>query len=140
VKDKKFWALSLGFFLLFLIAMGIVTLNQPISYLLRARNVTPSPSKSFVMVFPQVAPINTKVKVSVYIRDVNGVSLPNRRVKVSTDVSGVSFMPSDTQTTNEIGMAQFSMVSASNGRVKISAIDMESNTNIINTPSVEFTQ
>jgi len=120
--------------------MGIVTLNQPISYLLRARNVTPSPSKSFVMVFPQVAPINTKVKVSVYIRDVNGVSLPNRRVKVSTDVSGVSFMPSDTQTTNEIGMAQFSMVSASNGRVKISAIDMESNTNIINTPSVEFTQ
>ncbi len=92
------------------------------------------------MVFPQVTSIQEKVKVSVYIRDVNGASLPNRKVRISTDTSGISFAPSDIQTTNEIGMAQFSMSAAYPGQVKISAIDVDSNTSIINIPTVEFTR
>lgn len=139
MKDKKFFALTSLFFLLFLAAMGIATLNQPIGRLLRARNITPSSNKSFVMVFPQTTRVQDgKIKVSVYIRDVNGASLPNRKVKVSSGTSTISFTPSDIQTTNEIGMAQFFMTSASIGRVEIAAVDIESNTSIINIPSVEF--
>ncbi len=139
MKDKKFLALSSLFFLLFLAAMGIATLNQPIGNLLRARNIIPSPNKSFVMVFPQIAKAGDgKIKISVYIRDVNGESLPNRKVKVSSGTSGVSFAPSDIQTTNKIGMAQFFMTSASIGRVEIAAVDTASNTSVINIPSVEF--
>jgi len=148
VKDKKFLALSSVFFLLFLVAMATATLNQPISRFLRAKNVAPSPLRSFVVVFPQVGTAGTegsdsnptKIKVSVYMRDVNGMALPNRGVKISSTLDGVSFSPSDTQTTNEFGMAQFFLTSTSAGKTQLSVADIETNTSVVNIPTVEFTK
>jgi len=148
VKDKKFLALSSVFFLLFLVAMAIATLNQPISRFLRAKNVVPSPLRSFVVVLPQVGTAGTegngsnptKIKVSVYMRDVNGTSIPNRSVKISSTLDGVSFSPSDTQITNELGIAQFILTSINAGKAQLSVVDTETNTSIVNIPTVEFTK
>lgn len=148
LKDKKFLALSSVFFLLFLVAMAIATLNQPISRFLRAKNVAPSPLRSFVVVLPQVGTVGTegsgsnptKIKISVYMRDVNGTSIPNRSVKISSDLDSVSFSPSDTQITNTLGMAQFFMTSTTVGKTQLSVVDTETNTSIVNIPTVEFTK
>lgn len=148
MKDKKFIALSSIFFLLFTVGIGVLSLNKPISKLLKAQNVTPSPLKSFVIVFPQKAKIgrentsdpSSKIKVSVYIRDINGSVLANRSVKVTTSLPDVTFTPSDTQNTNELGMAHFFITSPVAGETKITAVDVTSNTTIVNTPTIEFVE
>ena len=141
MKDKTFIVLSATFFLLFAIATATLTLNNPLSQILRAKDVAPSPLKSFGVVFPQVGVSGaTKIKVSIYIRDVNGGLLPNRAVKLSSDSEVVSITPSDTQNTNSIGQAEFFITSSESGKVNINAIDVATNTNVVNIPSVEFTQ
>lgn len=140
MKDKKFIALASVFFLLFFAAIVTTTLNKPLSNLLRAKNVNPSPLKSFAVVFPQTSTVGNKIKVSVYIRDVNGAVLPNRSVTMSSSLSSVSFAPSDTQLTNELGMAQFSMSSTTAGKIQLTAVDAETKTSVVNIPTAEFTQ
>ena|SRR3990170_9094965 len=141
MKDKKFLALSALFFLMFFAGTAIITLEQPTSQLLRARTENPSPLKSFAVAFPQVGVVNsTKIKVSVYIRDVSGTQLGNRSVKLSATGTGVTFDPSDTLTTNSIGEAQFFMQSSKPGKIQLTATDVESNMSIVNIPTVEFTQ
>lgn len=148
MKDKKFLALSSFFFLLFIAAISTAILDKPTSQILRAKNVNPSPLKSFVIVFPQIGTVGTedgtkpqtKIKVSVFIRDVNGSVLPGRSVRLSSAVTGVTITPSDTQTTDNIGQAQFFITSSTAGKVQLSVVDVGSNTNIVNIPTVEFTE
>ena len=146
MKDKTFVALSGIFFLLFVIGIGAVTLNKPISTMLRAKNVASSPLKSFGMIFPQIASVGdpakgikpADVKVSIYIRGVDGSILPNRSVKLAADPANVSIEPADVQVTNDIGQAQFTISSQVVGKVKLIARETTSNTEIINIPTVEF--
>lgn len=139
IKDKTFTALSGIFFLLFVIGIGAVTLNKPLSTMLRAKDVKPSPLKSFGVVFPQIATIGTtQVKVSVYVRGVDGAILPKKNIKLTSDPAVISVAPSDTQVTNDIGQAQFTVSSQTEGKIKLIAQETTSNTQIINIPTVEF--
>lgn len=148
MKDKTFVALSGIFFLLFFIGIGAVTLNKPINSLLRAKNVSPSPLKSFGVVFPQVGKAGSetgttkpaKIRVNIVIRDVDGSLLSNRSVKLSADLPSILITPSDTQMTNEIGSAEFFITATSPGKAILTAVDTVSNTVVGNIPSVEFTQ
>ena len=147
MKDKTFIALSALFFLLFFIGIGAFTLNQPLSSILTATNVAPSPLKSFAVVFPQIVSISdisridpAKIKVSVYIRGVDGSILPNRTVKLSADPPIVNIMPSDTSDTNTIGQAEFFVSSRETGKIKLIAKEVSSNIDIVNIPSVEFVE
>src|SRR3990167_4936296 len=143
MKDKTFTALSGIFFLLFVIGIGAVTLDQPLSNILRAKNVVPSPLKSFGMAYPQIGTIGnpatgqlpTKVKVSIYIRGVDGSILSNRNVKLSANPSVIAIEPSDTQQTNDIGQAQFTISSPTAGKFKLKAEETTSKTEVINIPS-----
>ena len=145
MKDRTFMALSSLFFLLFFVLVGSVALNQPINSILKAKNIVPSPLKSFGVVFPQVAKISNittgetgmKVKISVYIRGVDGSILPRRTVQLSSE-RPLSIEPADTVETNEIGQAEFLVSSSQVGRVKVTAIEMATNTEIINIPTIEF--
>lgn len=148
MKDKKFLALSSFFFLLFFAAISTVILERPMTQILRAKNASPSPLKSFVVAFPQVGVAGaenglippTKIKVSVFVRDVNGSVLPGRSVKLSAGASNLNISPSDTQMTDNIGQAQFFITSAAAGKVQLTVTDVGSNTNIVNVPTVEFTE
>ncbi len=148
MKDKKFLTLSILFFLLFIAAISTVMLEKPTSQILRAKNSVPSPLKSFVIVFPQVGVAQsqngdnagTKIKVSVYMRDVNGNVLPDRTVKLSSSLEGVNISPADQQITDNIGQAQFYLTSTGTGKAELTATDVVSNTKIVNVPTVEFTQ
>ena len=148
MKDKTFIALSTLFFLLFFIAIGALTLNRPVTNILRAKNVAPSPLKSFGVVFPQVASVGdetkgkppTIIKISVYIRGVDGSILSNRNVKLSAEPANVLIEPSDTQLTNSIGQAQFTISSKIQGKVKLIARETTSNIVVVNIPTVEFVQ
>jgi hypothetical protein len=147
MKDKTFLTLSGVFFLLFFIGIAAVTFNEPISRILRASNVTPSSTKSFGIVFPQVGVAGdeatgqnpTQVKVSIYLRDNNGDVLPNRSVKLSSVNGEIDITPSDSQPTNTFGRAEFFIQSKAPQTVKLTAIDVANNTPITNLPSVEFT-
>lgn len=147
-KDKKFIALASFFFLLFTAAISTMILERPTSGILRAKNVSPSPLKSFAVIFPQVGVAGsensenkpTKIKVSVFIRDVTGESLPGRSIKLSSNPQSLTFQPSDTVTTDNIGQAQFFITSSSAGKIQLIATDVASNTNISNIPTVEFTE
>lgn len=146
MKDKTFIALASLFFLIFLTAIGAVTLNKPINNILRAKDVAPSPLKSFGVVFPQIATAgneesgqqSTKVKVSIYIRGVDGSILSNRTVKLASDFIGVKITPSNTVTTNNIGQAEFFVSSIEPGTIKLTATEVASNTLVLNIPTVEF--
>ena len=145
MKDKTFMALSSLFFLLFFVAVGSITLNRPLSGILKAKNVAPSPLKSFAVVFPQVAKISdsrggngTKIKVSVYIRGVDGSILPNRTVKLTADNPSVSIEPADSMQTNDIGQAEFLVASQEAGKTKVTATEVATNTQVINIPTIEF--
>ncbi|OGG20683.1 hypothetical protein A3D03_00035 [Candidatus Gottesmanbacteria bacterium RIFCSPHIGHO2_02_FULL_40_13] len=149
MKDKAFISLVGVFFFLFVAAIGIIVINNPTSNILRAKNSAPSPQKSFVIVYPQVSGIASdanssktpiKIKVSVYLRDVNGNIVPNRPVKISTNPSSTIISPSDTASTNEIGMAEFSVSSMVPGEFALNATDIESNMSISNIPTLEFTE
>lgn len=148
MKDKTFVALSSLFFLIFFIGIASVTLNKPLSNILKAKDVAPSPLKSFGVVFPQIGvagDINnpnssTKVKVSVYIRGIDGSILPNRAVKLAADMPSISIIPSDTQMTNNIGQAEFFITSNQTGKAKLTATDVSSNISVVNIPTVEFTR
>lgn len=140
MKDKTFVALSGLFFLVFVIGIGAVTLNRPLSNILRAKNVVPSPLKSFAVAFPQIITVGKTSKISVYIRGVDGNILPNKTVKLSAEPASVSIEPADTNSTNDIGQAEFSISSQTTGKVKLKAVEVASNTEIINIPSVEFVQ
>jgi hypothetical protein len=147
VKDKKFLALSSFFFLLFAAAMSTILISQPTSQVLRAKNVAPSPLKSFGVVFPQVGAVKkenketaSKIKVSVFVRDVNGSVLSGRTIKLAASPSTLDITPADTQTTDNIGQAQFFVTSTTPGQIKLEALDVGSNTKIVNIPTVEFTE
>lgn len=138
MKDKAFLSLTALFFLIFLAGIAIVTLEKPTSLMLRAKNENPSTLKSFAVAFPQVGPLGSQIKVSVYVRDNNGAILSGRPVKLSTDNSAVTITPGDTQNTNNIGMAEFFITTKEAGKVQLIAVDINSNTTIVNIPSVEF--
>ncbi|OGG03152.1 hypothetical protein A2W14_03560 [Candidatus Gottesmanbacteria bacterium RBG_16_37_8] len=146
MKDKTFITLSGIFFLLFFIGIGALTLNKPVSNILRAKNVVPSPLKSFAVVFPQIASVGdksqgkepSKIKISVYIRGVDGSILPSKSVKLSADPPNIIIEPSDTQLTNNIGQAQFSISSQIQGKIKLIAKELASNIEVVNIPTVEF--
>lgn len=142
MKDKKFLALSSIFFLLFFVAMTVLTLNKPASTILRASTATVAPAKSFATAFPYTGVAGTtKVKFNVYLRDVNGAVFKNRSVKVTASSQDVTISPKDTLNTNdEAGMAQFFITSSSPGLIQLTVVDVQSNTSILNVPSVEFTK
>lgn len=140
MKDKKFIILSSIFFLLFFMSMVMVSFDRPISQILRARTSNPSSAKSFIVPFPQIATVGSKIKASVYIRGVNGETLPSRAIKLTTNSLSVTIIPSETQNTNDIGQAEFFITSDIPEKVQIQAVDVVSNTTIVNVPTVEFTQ
>lgn len=147
MKDKKFAALSLLFFLLFFAGIVTVAIQKPTNQILRAKSVNPSPLKSFIIVFPQIGTIGTEtgdknppqIKVSVYIRDESGSVLPGRSVQLTTSPA-VNIKPADTVSTDSLGMAQFFLSSSEKGTVKLTATDISSNTTIANSPTVDFTE
>jgi hypothetical protein len=149
MKDKTFTILLGLFFLLFFGGVIAVALGNPITGLFtQATDATPSSSKSFVVVFPQVGmasnaetgTLGTKIKVTVYLRDENGKLLSSRAVNISSDSNSVQFTPNDTQQTNNIGQAQFFMTSSFPGQVTLSIKDVKSNIPVANIPTVEFTK
>ncbi len=128
--------------------MSTIFMSKPTSQILRAKNSAPSPLKSFVIIFPQVGvagsetSINkpTKIKVSVFVRDVNGNSLTGKTIKLTANPSNVNITPSDTVTSDNIGQAQFFISSESPGKIQLAVSDTVSNTNIENVPTIEFTE
>lgn len=148
MKDKTFLTLSGLFFILFFGSIAALTLDRPKSITLRASSSTMSPLKSFVAIYPQIAVVGdeqgpkkpTKVKVTVYVRDVNGQFLANRQVKITTSSPHVTISPSSTQNTNENGDAQFFLTSKQIGDVKISVTDVSSNSDFVSVPSVSFVE
>ncbi len=148
MKDKAFMSLVGAFFILFVAAIGVIVMNNPTSNVLRAKNSVPSPLKSFVIVFPQVGVAGdanspktpTKIKVSVYLRDVNGNVMPDRSVKITTNPPSAAISPTDTMFTNNIGMAEFSVSSVAAGQIALNATDVASNMSISNIPTLEFTE
>lgn len=141
MKDKAFISLVGAFFILFVVAIGVIVMNNPTSNVLRAKSSTPSPLKSFVIVYPQVGIAgDTKIKVSVYLRDVNGNVMPDRSVKVTTNPTSATISPADTAFTNNIGMAEFSVSSSVAGKVALNVTDVANNMSIPNIPTLEFTQ
>lgn len=141
MRDKPFFVLSGLFFLLFLGGMTLFAMEQTgPSTILKATNAAVSPLKSFVIVFPQVASIGTKVKVTVTLRDVNGVAIPNRPVKLTSTSIPVTITPTDTQSTDENGQAQFFVTTNTPGTVQLQATELGSNLSIVNIPTAEFTQ
>ena len=147
MKDKAFLNLSILFFIIFFAGIAIITLDKPTSQLLRAANVEPSPLKSFAVVFPQTGKITeiqnpdsgTKIKAVITIRDVQGNALSNRTVKLSSNLAGTLINPSDTQTTSDIGQATYFISSTIPGKAELQAIDIDSNTTLVNIPTIEFT-
>ncbi|MBI3380283.1 Ig-like domain-containing protein [Candidatus Gottesmanbacteria bacterium] len=147
MKDRKFLALTSFFFLLFFAGIATVALQKPTNQILRAKNVNPSPLKSFIIVFPQIGVAGdegsdkkpTQIKVSVFIRDEGGSVLPGRSVQLATTPTS-SIKPADTVSTDNLGMAQFFITSNTAGTVKLTATDLGSNTSVSNSPTVEFTQ
>ncbi len=147
MKDKKFAALSLLFFLLFFAGIVTVALQKPTNQVLRAKNVNPSPLKSFIIVFPQIGTAGnensdkkpSQIKVSVYIRDESGSVLPGRSVQLTTSPA-VTTKPADTVATDNLGMAQFYISASEKGTVKLTATDLSSNTAVANSPTVDFTE
>lgn len=147
MKDRKFVALSSFFFLLFIAGIITVAIQQPTSQVLRAKTGNVSALKSFMIVFPQIAVAGdetagkkpTSVKVSVFIRDENGTVMPGRTVRLVTEPAA-SVKPGDTISTDDLGMSQFFITSATPGTVKLTATDVASNTAISSAPTVEFTQ
>lgn len=141
MKDKKFLTLTSMFFLLFAAAMTTILFNKPTSQILRAKNSVPSPLKSFVIIFPQLGVAGTtKLKVSVFMRDVSGNVLADRSVKLTSNPSNLNITPSDTMNTDNIGQAQFFITSETAGKVTLAVTDVASNTSISSVPTVEFTQ
>lgn len=148
MKDKKFITLSALFFFIFIAGIGILVIEKPAANLLRAKNEAPSPLKSFAVAFPQVGVATipgssskgTQIKVSVYMRDVNGSVLADRTVRLTSSLPSVIVSPADTQVTNNIGQAQFMLTSDSAGKAILTATDVGSNTSVVNIPTVEFTQ
>lgn len=140
MKDKKFLALSVLFFLMFFAAIGVLTLDQPTRQILRAKNTNPSPLKSFVAIPLQIgkAGVN-KLKISVFIRDINGAVLSNRQVIMTTTPS-TTVSPADTQTTDSLGMVQFFIESTDPGKIQLTITDISSNMTLANVPTVEFVQ
>lgn len=147
MKDRKFVALASFFFLLFFAGIAVVALQKPTSQILRAKNVNPSPLKSFIIVYPQMGVAGqensdkkpTQIKVSVFIRDEGGSVLTGRSVQLATSPT-TNIKPADTISTDNLGMAQFFISAASPGTVKLTATDIASNTTVSNSPTVEFTQ
>jgi hypothetical protein len=140
MKNKTFYTLISMFFLIFFIGIVMIGLSgTQSSGIIRAKQSDPHPLKSFAVAFPQISSIGKNVKISIYLRDVNGAVLGNRMVKLETD-QPTSISPADTQTTNNIGMAQFYVTSDKIGQVKLTAIDQASNVSIVNIPTIEFTQ
>lgn len=140
MKDKAFITLAGMFFLLFFMGVGAVAFNEPLSNLIRAKDVTPSADKSFGVVFPQVAKTGDRVKVSIYIRDTAGNVLTGRSIKLAAVDDVIQVSPSDTQATNSIGQAEFSITTNRPSTIKLSASDLSSKTQVVNIPTVEFSQ
>ncbi len=118
--------------------------------LIRAQNSRAHPLKSFAILFPQVVAVGkendsnktNEIKVTVTIRDANGLILPNRRVQLSSSLNSTIISPSDTQITNNNGQAIFYLSSSSPGTAKLTIVDLDSNplVEIANVPSAEFIQ
>ena len=148
MKDKTFLTLAGLFFIVFIVGIAVMTFDKPAGNILRAKQENPSPLKSFVVIFPQIGVAGdeasgkkpTKLKVTVTIRDVNGAVLSNRQIQITTSLDTVSVTPSDTQTTNDNGQAEFFLTSSSTGTVKLTITDKASNQAIANVPTVEFTE
>ncbi len=147
MKDRRFVILSSLFFLVFIGVIAMVALQKPTSQILRAKNISPSPLKSFIIVFPQIGTAGnensvkkpTQIKVSVYIRDESGSGLPERSVQLTASPT-VTTKPSNTVLTDNLGMAQFFISSLEKGIVKLTATDVESRITVANSPTVEFTE
>ncbi|MBI2611898.1 Ig-like domain-containing protein [Candidatus Gottesmanbacteria bacterium] len=135
--DKKFIILSSIFFLLFIFGIGTLIVERPVSQFLRAQTAEVSPTKSFFTAVPQVG--NSDIKVDVYIRDQDGNVMPGKTVKLSTDLSSVTIEPSDSQNTDNLGKASFSLKSDSPGTANLTVVETTSNVTLTQKLSVEFT-
>lgn len=141
MKDKPFLVLSGLFFLLFLGGMMMFAMTQTgPSTILKATNAAVSPLKSFVIVFPQVASAGTKIKVTVTLRDVNGVAIPSRSVQLASSSIPLSITPVNIQVTDENGQAQFFITSNTAGTAQLTATELSGNVSIVNIPTAQFTK
>ena len=139
MNDKKFIILSSIFFLIFIFGMGFLIADRPVSQFLRAQNQTVSPTKSFFTAIPQVSNKSQEIKVDVFIRDEDGNVMPKQSVKISTDLSSVTYSPGETQATDDLGKASFILKSASPGTANIRVEETTSKTVLSQNLSVEFT-
>jgi len=138
MNDKKFLALSSVFFLMFIFGMGTLILQDPLSTFIQANTATVSGDKSFLTAIPQVGATTETIKVNVYIRDENGDLLPQKTVKLTTDLPAITIAPQDTQITDDNGKVEFTLTSATPGTAHLTAVETSSGTSVQNTVSVEF--
>lgn len=131
---------------MFIFGMGFLIADRPVSQFLRAQNQTVSPSKSFFTAIPQASSTEgsekaetKEIKVDVFIRDENGNVIPNKTVKISTDLPQITYSPADTQTTDDLGKASFILKSPSPGTANITVSETTSGTTLSQKLSIQFT-
>ena len=154
MKEKKFIILTGFFFLVFVLGVGVLTLEQPLSRFLRASNVTPpSPKKSIILVTsPSRVAVNNPVNILVTVRGEDTKVLPaGRRVRLFAYMNGdpnpstVTITPNkavsdqpNTGETEDVG-AKFTITSSATGIVTLRVTDItDKEINLGNNPTVEF--
>lgn len=154
MKDKTFSTLSGLFFLIFFVGVTAVALEQPLrSQFIRAKDAIPHPVKSAVFISPQIGKIGDegtpvkpqKITVSVFLRDASSQAISGTKVELAVKLepeaptNAVTIAPGKS-TTDENGLAKFTVTSKKSGKAQFTVMNLEKNTpvDIQSIPTVEF--
>ena len=135
--DKKLVGLMVVFVVFFAVFTVAVVFKSPIQTFTRAASeLVPSSDKSLLFSWPKTIKADGKetVTIDVLVRNGETVPIANKEVKLSTTLGKIE---NDTQTTNKLGRATFTITSDVKGTGEISAI-ADGSTQLINKVSVKF--
>lgn len=119
--DKKLVGLMLIFFLSFGLFTSVLVFNKPLSRLTRAKEeFLPSSDTSLIFAWPLTAVANGQptVAVNIFVRNVNNLPLPNKKVSLVTSLGNINEVQS---TTDKSGKATFNLGSTSPGLAELTA-------------------
>ena len=119
--DKRFIFLSTLFFLLFSVLISMMVLNQPLKRLTRAKEeLVPSAKTSLILGWPLTALADgkTNVNINVFVRNINGLPLNNKKVNLTTSLGEIKEIQ---PITDKNGKSTFTLNSNSAGIAEIKA-------------------
>lgn len=119
--DKKLLSLVVVFILLFSAFTISVFFNKQLQTITRAKGFyTPSGQKSLIFAFPLEVKANGKdfSKISVFVRNEEGVPISNKRVSIQTNLGVIEPI---NDTTDKTGKAEFKITSSEEGIAVIKA-------------------